>query len=213
MAGKEINFRQTRLLATCGKASQFPAPDSARPEIVLTGKSNVGKSTLINALTGSKKLAYTSQTPGKTRLINFFEVDNFLRLVDVPGYGFAQAASAELAKYSQLTDQYITSDRPLLHILLLLDSRHDPGANDWLMMDWLQTLGHPWSVVLTKTDKLSRQKLLLRQRNTKNSIVSGYSFDEGDLPVHIVAAEKGIGIKDLRQFLAKQAGARAKITD
>ncbi|HHU07308.1 MAG TPA: YihA family ribosome biogenesis GTP-binding protein [Clostridiaceae bacterium] len=213
MVSKEINFRQAKLLATCGLASQFPAPDPAKPEIVLAGKSNVGKSTLINALTGKKKLAYTSQTPGKTRLINFFEVDNFLRLVDVPGYGFAQAASAELAKYSRLTDQYITSDRPLLHILLLLDSRHEPGVNDWQMMDWLQTIGHPWSIVLTKTDKLSRQKTLCQQRNIKSSIDNQFSFDEGDLLVHTVAAEKGTGIKELRQFLAGLAGGRAKKTD
>ncbi len=213
MADKEINFRQTRLLATCAKAGQFPAFDPAKPEIVLAGKSNVGKSTLINALTGIKRLAYTSQTPGKTRLINFFEVDNFLRLVDVPGYGYAQAASTEKAKYSDLTNQYITSDRPLRHILLLLDARHDPGANDWQMMDWLQALGHGWSIVLTKTDKLSRQQLLLRQREIRNIIVSRYSGDEDDLRIHIVAAEKGTGIKDLRQFLAGLVGAKAKRTD
>ncbi|HHV42783.1 MAG TPA: YihA family ribosome biogenesis GTP-binding protein [Clostridiaceae bacterium] len=211
--GKEINFRLTELLATCGNERQFPQTDHSKPEIVLAGKSNVGKSMLINALAGSKKLAYTSQTPGKTRLVNFFETDQALRLVDIPGYGYARVTSGVRAEYSDLTDRYLTGGRPLAHILLLLDSRHEPGELDWQMMDWLQSLGHPWSVILTKIDKLSRQKLREQERLIRSLIVSNYSLTEGELTLHSVSAQKNIGIRELRQFLAYLIGARAKRTD
>lgn len=210
---KEINFRLTKVLATCGTVRQFPPADPARPEIVLAGKSNVGKSTLINALAGSKKLAYTSQTPGKTRLIIFFEVDDALRLVDVPGYGYAKVSADARDKYSDLTNDYLTGDRPLAHILLLLDARHKPGAHDWQLMDWLQALGHPWSVVLTKSDKLSRQKLLEQKKLVRNLIAAKFSLDEDAIIITGVSAVKGGGIFELRQFLASLINARAKRTD
>ncbi|MDI9461472.1 MAG: ribosome biogenesis GTP-binding protein YihA/YsxC [Saccharofermentanales bacterium] len=210
---KEINFRLTKVLATCGTARQFPPADPMRPEIVLAGKSNVGKSTLINALTGSKRLAYTSQTPGKTRLIIFFEIDETLRLVDVPGYGYAKVSPDVQEKYSGLTNDYLAGDRPLAHILLLLDARHKPGTHDWQLMDWLQTLGHPWSVVLTKSDKLSRQKLLEQKRLIKKLIAARFSLDEDAIIVAGVSAARGSGIPELRQFLASLINARAKKTD
>ncbi len=209
---REINFRKAKLLATCGEINQFPQPDLAKAEIVLVGKSNVGKSTLINSLTGSRKLAYTSNTPGKTRLVIFFEIDDLLRLVDLPGYGFAQAAQAAQEKFSSLADHYLSSGRPLKEILILLDCRHLPGENDWQMMDWLEASSYPWTIVLTKADKLSKAKINQQQKEISERIIARYPGKEG-IKILFVSAEKGIKIRELRNYLAAMVGAKAKRTD
>jgi GTP-binding protein len=129
------------------------------PEVALAGRSNVGKSSLINHLFGQKKLARISATPGKTQLLNFFCIDEKWILVDLPGYGFAKAPPAEVAKWSQAIDTYL-QNRPSLKLLfLLIDSRRGPNEEDLAMVAWAKQKKIPLWMILTKTDKLSRSEL------------------------------------------------------
>lgn len=139
--------------------TEFPHLEDLRgkplPEIALAGRSNVGKSSLINHLLEQKKLAKTSATPGKTRLLNFFAVDERFLLVDLPGYGYAKAARSEIAKWSEAIENYINHRSTLRLILLLVDSRRDFNAEDEALMQWARHKQIPLIVILTKTDKLS----------------------------------------------------------
>nr|WP_122011860.1 ribosome biogenesis GTP-binding protein YihA/YsxC [Maliibacterium massiliense] len=133
-----------------------PGAVAARPEIAIVGKSNVGKSSLINMLTGNAKLARTSGTPGKTRLINYFLINNSYHLVDLPGYGFAKASKQEQQRWGEMIEGYLRTSPNLVHVLLLVDIRHKPGANDVTMVQWLRGFQVPFTVVATKADKVSR---------------------------------------------------------
>lgn len=140
-----------------GLGGAYPAPLKA--EIAIVGKSNVGKSTLINTLCGNRKLARTSQTPGKTRLINYFRInksDPFF-LVDLPGYGFAKAPKSEVTQWGELIGGYLAANR-VTHLFLLLDIRHDPTAEDRQMFEWVLYYGVPFTLIATKADKVSRSK-------------------------------------------------------
>lgn len=129
------------------------------PEIAFAGRSNVGKSSLINHLMNLKKLAKTSATPGKTRLLNFFSIDEKYLLVDLPGYGYAKAPKDEVEKWSMAIDAYI-NDRPTLKlILILVDSRRGIGEEDQKMIDWAEHKQIPFLIVFTKIDKLSRTEI------------------------------------------------------
>ncbi len=127
------------------------------PEICVAGRSNVGKSSFINMLTCRKKLAKTSATPGRTRLLNLFDIDGgrFV-LVDLPGYGYAKASKSEIEKWSRLTDGYFRATQKLIHTLALVDIRHEPSEADKQMINYLYETGKPFTVVATKADKLSR---------------------------------------------------------
>lgn len=133
-------------------------PPADLPEIVLLGKSNVGKSSFINALLGRRNLAYVGQTPGKTRLLNFYEVNNQFRLVDAPGYGYARRSQSELQHYQRLMEDYLGKRTTLKGSFLILDSRHQPTQDDHLMFDYLKYFQLPVQLVLTKADKLGYQK-------------------------------------------------------
>lgn len=127
------------------------------PEICVAGRSNVGKSSFINMLTCRKKLAKTSATPGRTRLLNLFDIDGgrFV-LVDLPGYGYARASKSEIEKWSRLTDGYFCVTEKLVHTLALVDIRHEPSEADRQMISYLYDTGKPFTVIATKADKLSR---------------------------------------------------------
>ena len=127
------------------------------PEICVAGRSNVGKSSFINMLTCRKKLAKTSATPGRTRLLNLFDIDGgrFV-LVDLPGYGYARASKSEIEKWSRLTDGYFRVTEKLVHTLALVDIRHEPSEADRQMISYLYDMGKPFTVIATKADKLSR---------------------------------------------------------
>lgn len=127
------------------------------PEICVAGRSNVGKSSFINMLTCRKKLAKTSATPGRTRLLNLFDIDGgrFV-LVDLPGYGYARASKSEIEKWSRLTDGYFRVTEKLVHTLALVDIRHEPSEADRQMISYLYDTGKPFTVIATKADKLSR---------------------------------------------------------
>lgn len=144
---------------TAGNVGQFPR--SAKPQIALAGRSNVGKSSLINTLLGRRALARVSSSPGKTITVNFYDVDNKLFLVDLPGYGYAKRAYEDKARWSELTDGYFTknpsADRIML-VLQLIDMRIGPTADDITMLRWLNASGISFAVAATKSDKLSSKK-------------------------------------------------------
>jgi GTP-binding protein len=137
--------------------SQYP--QSGYPEVALAGRSNVGKSSLINSLVNRKALARISGTPGKTRTINFYNINDGLYLVDLPGYGYAKVSKEEKEKWGAMIEGYLIKREPLKLVALLVDIRHEPTADDRLMFQWMKSTGCPMVVVATKADKLSRNQM------------------------------------------------------
>ena len=143
-----INYGKIRYLKTC--ASTKDLPDEKLPEIVLAGRSNVGKSSLVNALGGNKKLARVSQTPGKTQQIIYFDMDSQAILADLPGYGFSKASKDKSKGFSELCDNYFKVRKGIDLVLLLIDIRHDPSNEDIGMLNYLNSVGLPYFLVFTK---------------------------------------------------------------
>ena len=129
------------------------------PEVALAGKSNVGKSSLINALVNRKALARTSGEPGKTQTINYYLVNRAFYLVDLPGYGYAKSAQSEREKWGRMIERYLQSSKVLRNVFLLIDIRHDPGENDKLMYRWIRSVGYEPVIIATKADKIKRSQL------------------------------------------------------
>ena len=137
--------------------SEFGAfPQQGMQEIAMAGKSNVGKSSLINSLTRNSKLARTSSAPGKTRLINYYQINDDFLLVDLPGYGFARAPKSEQQKWSKMIEGFLTGSQNLKHVFHLVDIRHEPTQEDVMMIEYLRHYDIPFSVIATKADKLSK---------------------------------------------------------
>lgn len=152
-----VNTQNAKLLVSAGLPKQFPK--KAIPQVAFSGRSNVGKSSLINTLLGRKSLARVSSAPGKTITVNFYEVDEKLFLVDLPGYGFAKRPPQEKAAWSALTDGYFTANEniDLLRLIVqLIDARVGPTKDDLVMLDWLAQAGIPFVIVATKVDKLTK---------------------------------------------------------
>ncbi|MDO4765735.1 MAG: ribosome biogenesis GTP-binding protein YihA/YsxC [Eubacteriales bacterium] len=144
-------------LAAVGvKEEQYPK--TGLPEIAFAGKSNVGKSSLINALLRRKALARTSSQPGKTQTINFYNVEDSLYFVDLPGYGYARVSRSERERWAKMIDDYLHTRQTLLQVILLVDGRHEPSANDVQMMEWIRSFGYQPLVIATKMDKLGKQQ-------------------------------------------------------
>ena len=141
----------------CGITSKIP--DNALPEIAFAGKSNVGKSSLINALMNRKSLARTSSSPGKTQTINFYNINSELYLVDLPGYGYAKVSESEKAKWGKMIENYLHTSKKLRAVFLLVDIRHEPGKNDKTMYDWIVYQGYQPIIIATKLDKLKRSQV------------------------------------------------------
>jgi len=150
-------IRSITLETVCGITSKLP--DNAYPEIAFAGKSNVGKSSLINALVNRKSLARTSSQPGKTQTINFYNLNNEAYLVDLPGYGYAKVSVEVKAKWGKMIERYLMRSKMLRALFLLIDIRHEPSANDKDMYDWTIAAGLKPVIVLTKLDKIKRSEL------------------------------------------------------
>ena len=151
-----MNIKSVEFLTSAVRKDQYP-PEGV-PEIAFAGRSNVGKSSLINLLMNRKKLAKVSQNPGKTRTINFFLVNEDFRIVDLPGYGFAKVSKAEAEKWGPMMEEYLSGRPDLLKVVQLVDIRHAPSAQDRQMYEYLQYYGLDGLVVATKADKVSRSE-------------------------------------------------------
>ena len=150
-------------------------PDTTLPEVVLAGRSNVGKSSFINTLTNRKKLAYVGNTPGKTRLLNFFNIDDELMFVDVPGYGYANISKKQLMQFGEMMEDYFANREQKVGLVLIIDSRHKPTEDDVMMMDFARYHGMNTIVIATKFDKLKKNE---RKKNlTKISEVLELPID------------------------------------
>lgn len=161
-------IKSVNLETVCGVTSVLP--DNQFPEIAFAGKSNVGKSSLINALMNRKSYARTSAKPGKTQTINFYNINDAMYLVDLPGYGYAKVSEQEKAKWGQLIERYLHSSKQLKAVFLLIDIRHDPSANDKLMYDWIVSQGFNPIIIATKLDKIKRSQVAKQVKAVKTGL-------------------------------------------
>ncbi|MBO7408847.1 MAG: YihA family ribosome biogenesis GTP-binding protein [Paludibacteraceae bacterium] len=184
-------------------------PQSTLPEYAFIGRSNVGKSSLINALCHNPKLAKTSQKPGKTLLINHFLIDNRWHLVDLPGYGFAQAGKSQREKLRRMIERYCLLRDQLTNLFVLIDCRHEPQKIDLEFMNWLGEQGVPFSIVFTKADKLGKERLAMNIEAYKNTLL-GKNTDHLDdsvavwdelPPIFITSSEKNTGTDELLAYI------------
>ena len=152
-----MEFIDIKLLMTAVKPEQYP--DDSLPEIALVGRSNVGKSSLINCLANRKNIARTSSTPGKTATINFYEIAGKYRIVDLPGYGYAKVSKQEKEKWGDMIEGYLSGRQSLVQVIQLVDARHKPTADDKMMFDWIKSYNYEPLVVATKIDKLKKSQI------------------------------------------------------
>ena len=187
-----LRYDQARFEASYGKASDLPP--ASMPEVSFAGRSNVGKSSLLNKLVGRKALAKVSSTPGRTANINFFEVDG-IYLVDLPGYGYAKVSKAEQKRWANLIADYFDQERSFNLVVALVDIRHDAQKLDVQMLDFLQNSELPFVVALTKADKLSRNK----QEQQRSRLAKQFGLSRAQLV--ITSAQTGQGIDDLKHLI------------
>ena len=177
-------IKNVSLDIVCGITSKLP--DTGRPEVAFAGKSNVGKSSLINALMNRKALARTSAQPGKTQTINFYNVNECMYLVDLPGYGYAKVSQSEKEKWGKMIENYLHTSKTLKAVFLLIDIRHEPSANDKMMYDWIVHQGYEPIIIATKLDKLKRSQI---QKNLK-LIKEGLKLRPGTVVIPFSAETK-----------------------
>ena len=187
-----MNFQKVEFEVAAGRKDQLPK--GTLPEIVFSGKSNVGKSSLINKLVNRKALARVSATPGKTATINFFRLPE-CRLVDLPGYGYAKVSKGERDRWASLVEGYFAQERPIALVIQLVDMRHKPTADDLQMVSFLQQTGRPFLVVCTKSDKLNRSET---ERQT--ALFNELFQNEGILWLPF-SSVKGAGLTELQEQL------------
>lgn len=193
-----MNLNDAKLLISAGSLKQIPA--KPLPHVVMIGRSNVGKSSLINRLLNRKNLARTSGEPGKTATINFYEIGGEMFWVDLPGYGYARVSQAERQKWGKLIDSYLNSDADMRLMIQLIDIRHKPTADDRMMVDWLKQCGRPYMVVCTKADKLSAKGAV-----DNAAMIRAELQLSDDVPVIPFSATKGTGREEvLAKILAVQ---------
>lgn len=152
-----MDYIDAKFLTTAVKPEQYP--DTFVPEIAFVGRSNVGKSSLINCVTNRSKLARTSSSPGKTATINFYEIAGKYRLVDLPGYGYAKVSKSEQERWAKMIDTYLSNRYNLVQVIQLVDSRHKPTSDDITMIDWIKSFGYKPVIIATKLDKLKKSQI------------------------------------------------------
>lgn len=187
-----MNFQNVEFELAAGRKEQLPK--GTVPEIVFSGKSNVGKSSLINRLVNRKALARVSATPGKTATINFYRLPD-CRLVDLPGYGYAKVSKGERDRWASLVEGYFAQDRNVVLVIQLVDMRHKPTADDLQMVDFLQQTGRPFVVVCTKSDKLNRSETE-RQTALFNEL-----FRDQGVAWYPFSSVKGTGLEEIKQVM------------
>lgn len=174
-------------------------PPASLPEICFAGRSNVGKSSLINALTGQNRLARASNTPGRTRELNYFNADDRLHIVDLPGYGYARASKTDIARWTKLTRQFLAGRAPLRRVFLLIDSRHGLKSGDMEIMDMLDETAVPYQIILTKADKIKPPELARVKTKTQAAIARRpAAFPD----IISTSAAKKTGLEQLRAEIA-----------
>lgn len=161
-------IRTVELETVCGVTSRLP--ENTLPEFAFAGKSNVGKSSLINALMNRKAYARTSSQPGKTQTINFYRINDNMYYVDLPGYGYAKVSVEAKAKWGKMIENYLHKSAMLKKVFLLVDIRHDPSANDKLMYDWILHNGYQPVIIATKLDKLKRSQVASQVKAIRNGL-------------------------------------------
>ncbi|MBR5128186.1 MAG: YihA family ribosome biogenesis GTP-binding protein [Roseburia sp.] len=177
-------IKNVSLETVCGITSKIP--DNMYNEVAFAGKSNVGKSSLINALMNRKSLARTSAQPGKTQTINFYNINDAMYLVDLPGYGYAKVSEREKEKWGEMIERYLKTSKKLKAVFLLIDIRHDPSANDRQMYEWMVYQGYAPIIIATKLDKIKRSQI---QKNVK-AIREGLQVEPGTIIIPFSAETK-----------------------
>jgi len=191
-----MKITNSEFIISAVKPQQYPVDN--RVEFAFVGRSNVGKSSLINTITNRKKLVKVSGTPGKTRLVNFFLINNEFYFVDLPGYGYAKVSKSEQAKWGTMMEMYLLNRKPLKKIVLLVDSRHKPTADDIMMYDWVKHYGSKVIVIATKEDKLKRNEVKKSVKLIRETL--GMPDDE---KLILFSSLKKVGIDTLLDELEK----------
>lgn len=163
-----MEIKQSEFIISAVKPQQYPTDN--RCEIAFVGRSNVGKSSLINSLTNRRKLAKVSGTPGKTRLINFFLINSSFYLVDLPGYGYAKVSKTEKASWGKIIETYLVKRPQLKKVVLLVDCRHKPTGDDIMMYEWIKHYGYDIAIVATKSDKLTKNELVKSEKLIRETL-------------------------------------------
>jgi GTP-binding protein len=193
-----MKINKSEFVTSSVKNDQCPEPD--KPEYAFIGRSNVGKSSLINMLTGRKKLAKVSGSPGKTITINHFLIDDYWYLVDLPGYGFAKRSKTERLKWEKMIRSYLLNRTNLLTVFLLIDLRHEPQSNDLEFMEWLAVSQIPFTILFTKADKLKKLQKEKNLKFYKKSMTQHWS----ELPEMIItSATELTGKEEVLDFIDK----------
>jgi len=185
-----LNLNNARFELTAVKPDQYPKSDI--PEITFVGRSNVGKSSLINTMLNRKNLAKVAATPGRTRVINFYNIDGQLYFVDLPGYGFAKVSKSTKSGWKDIIETYLAERKQLRKIVMLVDIRHSPTSDDVLMHEWLKSMGKSYVVVATKLDKIPRSKIKERLSDIRNTLKLG-----DDIKIIPFSSEKRQGKEEL----------------
>jgi GTP-binding protein len=192
-------IRKAELLITAAKREQYP--ETVVPEIAFAGKSNVGKSSMINALLNRKSLARTSSQPGKTQTINFYNINDMLNFVDLPGYGYAKVSKTEIDKWAKMIDIYLHNRQQIREVILLVDIRHEPGKNDVKMYEWIKSCGYTGYVIAAKADKLSRSQQIRSIQVIKKAL----NINDGNLIIPFSAVSKS-GVEEIWNLFEQLLG-------
>lgn len=192
-----MKIKSAELETVCGITSVLP--ENTLPEIAFAGKSNVGKSSLINKLLNRKALARTSSQPGKTQTINFYNINKELYFVDLPGYGYAKVSKETKEKWGKMIERYLNTSKQLKEVFLLVDIRHEASANDKMMYEWVLAQGYSPTIILTKADKLKRSQL----EKHKKMVVTGLNVKPGT-KVIAFSAQSGLGVEEVWAYIAER---------
>lgn len=196
-------IKSLSLETVCGITSKLP--ENTKPEFAFAGKSNVGKSSLINALMNRKSFARTSSQPGKTQTINFYNINDVLYFVDLPGYGYAKVSQEIKAKWGKMIERYLNQSKQLKQVFLLIDIRHDPSENDRNMYEWVVYNGYTPIIIATKLDKIKRSQIQKQVKAIKTGLGIG-----NETRVIPFSAETKQGLEDIWNVIEELAGQKTE---